>query len=151
MAQISLESTSLPASNFSQEGSPMAQVKCRVLCIDDHLDTSEMLQLILAHEDYEVATADSIQKALELAGNQEFDLYVLDRHLPDGSGLELCQQLSKLTPGVPCIFYSGDAYDIHRSEALAAGADDYVAKPDIDRLIECVRKLLAERECAAAT
>jgi two-component system response regulator ResD len=126
----------------------MPQIKCRVLCIDDHEDTSEMLKLLLSQEDYEVVTALSCDAALRLATNQEFDLYVLDRHLPDGSGLELCQKLARATPGVPCIFYSGDAYDIHRSEAFAAGADAYVAKPDIDRLIESVRELLAERECA---
>jgi DNA-binding response OmpR family regulator len=121
-----------------------------VLCIDDHEDTSEILTLILAQEDYEVTTAVTAQQALELASSQEFDLYVLDRRLPDGSGLELCQKLGALTPGVPCIFYSGDAYDIHRSEAFAAGADAYVAKPDIEGLIENVRVLLSDRECAAA-
>jgi two-component system response regulator RegX3 len=129
----------------------MPQTKCRILCIDDHEDTSEMLKLLLSQEDYEVVTALSCEEALRLAKDGEFDLYVLDRRLPDGSGLELCQTLTKATPGVPCIFYSGDAYDIHRSEALAAGADDYVTKPDIDRLIESVRDLLAERECAATT
>ncbi len=129
----------------------MSQTKCRVLCIDDHEDTSEMLGLLLAQEDYEVVTAVSVHEALALATASEFDLYVLDRHLPDGSGLELCQKLTQLTPGVPCLFYSGDAYDIHRSEALAAGADAYVAKPDIDALIESVRQLLSDRECAAAS
>jgi two-component system response regulator ResD len=128
----------------------MTQQKCRVLCIDDHEDTSEILKLILAQEDYEVSTAVTAQQALKLAASQEFDLYVLDRHLPDASGLELCQKLGALTPGIPCIFYSGDAYDIHRSEAFAAGADAYVAKPDIEGLIENVRKLLSDRECAAA-
>jgi len=118
------------------------------MCIDDHQDTSEMLKLLLSQEDYEVVTAVSCEEALQLATAEEFDLYVLDRHLPDGSGLQLCQDLSKATPGVPCIFYSGDAYDIHRSEALAAGADDYVTKPDIDGLIESVRVLLSEKECA---
>lgn len=108
-----------------------------------------MLQLLLAQEDYEVETALSAREALQMARTQEFDLYVLDRHLPDASGLDLCRQLTKLTPGVPCIFYSGDAYEIHRSEAIAAGADDYVAKPDIDKLIDSVHQLLAGRECAA--
>lgn len=129
----------------------MPNAKCRVLCVDDHEDTSEMLKLLLSQEDYEVVIALSCDAALKLATSQEFDLYVLDRQLPDGSGLELCQKLTKVTPGVPCIFYSGDAYDIHRSEALAAGADAYVAKPDIDGLIESVRQLLSERECATAT
>jgi DNA-binding response OmpR family regulator len=122
-----------------------------VLCIDDHEDSSEILKLILAQEDYEVSTAVTAREALQLAADQEFDLYVLDRHLPDASGLELCQQLGQISPGVPCIFYSGDAYDVHRSEALAAGADAYIAKPDIERLINSVRELLATRECAAVT
>ncbi len=129
----------------------MPQAKCRILCIDDHEDASEMMKLILSHEDYEVVTAVTISEALELATTSEFDLYVLDRHLPDGSGLELCQKLTQVTPGVPCIFYSGDAYAIHRSEAIAAGAQDYIAKPDIDKLIDKVNQLLAERECAAAS
>jgi DNA-binding response OmpR family regulator len=129
----------------------MAQAKCRILCIDDHEDTSEMLKLLLSQEDYEVMTAVSMQEALQKATSHEFDLYVLDKHLPDGSGLELCSKLNEVTPGISCIFYSGDAYDIHRVEALAAGADDYVAKPDIDGLIESVRNLLADRECAAAS
>jgi two-component system response regulator ResD len=129
----------------------MPQVKCRVLFIDDHEDTSEMLKLLLSEEDYEATTARTIQEAVRLATTQEFDLYVLDKHLPDGSGIELCTQLQELTPGVPCIVYSGDAYDIHRSEAMAAGADAYVAKPDIEDLIENVNKLLSKRECAAAS
>jgi len=129
----------------------MPQAKCRVLCIDDHEDTSEMLKLLLIQEDYEVVTAVTMQEALRLATSQEFDLYVFDKHLPDGSGLELCAKFNEATPGVPCLLYTGDAYDVHRVEALAAGADAYVAKPDIDGLIESVHKLLSERECAAAS
>ena len=128
----------------------MPQIKCRILCIDDHEDASEMMKLILSNEDYEVVTAVTVGEALKLATASEFDLYVLDRHLPDGSGVELCSKLTELTPGVPCIFYSGDAYAIHRSEAMAAGAQDYIAKPDIDKLIERVNQVLSERECAAA-
>jgi DNA-binding response OmpR family regulator len=127
----------------------MSRAKCRILCVDDHEDTSEMLKLLLAQEDYEVVTAVTIGDALKLVKTESFDLYVLDKRLPDGSGIELCEKLVEVTPGVPCMFYTGDAYEVHRREALAAGADGYVAKPDIDALIEGVRKLLAERECAA--
>ena len=128
----------------------MSQPKCRILCVDDHEDTSEMLSLLLSQEDYHVVCAKNGQEALSLAGNEEFDLYVLDKRLPDGDGLLLCQKLTEITPGVPCMFYSGDAYELHRNQALAAGAAAYVAKPDIDSLIENVRKLLAERQCATA-
>lgn len=128
----------------------MSEIKCRILCVDDHEDTPEMLKLLLAQSDYEVHGAHSIEQAMQLARTHEFDLYVLDKRLPDGTGLELCAQLNRLTPGVPCIFYSGDAYEIHRQEAMAAGADAYVPKPDVEALIEAVHKLLSTRECAAA-
>jgi CheY-like chemotaxis protein len=128
----------------------MSEVKCRILCVDDHEDTPEMLKLLLSDSDYEVHAAHSVDEAMQLARTHEFDLYVLDKRLPDGSGLELCQMLNRLTPGVSCIFYTGDAYEIHRKEALAAGADAYVPKPDVDALIEAVHKLLSQRECAAA-
>ncbi|MEP6636827.1 MAG: response regulator [Acidobacteriota bacterium] len=127
----------------------MAQIKCRILCVDDHADTSEMLMLLLSQEDYEVVTAITMEEALTLAAPKDFDLYVLDKRLPDGNGLELCRQLNALTPDVPCIFYSGDAYDLHKRQAMEAGAEAYVAKPDIEGLIEGVSKLLAGRECAA--
>jgi CheY-like chemotaxis protein len=91
-----------------------------------------------------------MEEALQLARTQEFDLYVLDKRLPDGTGLDLCKLLMALTPNVPCIFYSGDAYAFHREEAIAAGADAYIAKPDLDGLIKAVEKILSDRECAAA-
>jgi CheY-like chemotaxis protein len=128
----------------------MSDIKCRILYVDDHDDSSEMFKLLLTESDYEVHTARTVDEAVQLAGTTEFDLYVLDKRLPDGSGMELCRVLNQLSPDVPCIFYSGDAYEIHRQEAMAAGADAYIAKPDVDALIEEVHRLLSERECATA-
>ena len=122
--------------------------KCRVLCVDDHRDTSEMLQLLLSEENYQVHTAETIEEACRLAKTTDYDLYVLDKRLPDGTGLELCEKLNLLTPGIPCIFYTGDAYEIHRLEAMAAGAAAYVAKPNIEGLISAVHELLSQSECA---
>jgi CheY-like chemotaxis protein len=91
-----------------------------------------------------------MEEASKLAVETQFDLYVLDKRLPDGSGLDLCAVLARLTPGVPCIFYTGDAYEIHRQQAMAAGAAAFVAKPNIDGLIDAVHKLLSEKECMTA-
>jgi CheY-like chemotaxis protein len=129
----------------------MPKEKCSVLIIDDHEDTSEMLKILLSEEDYEVTIAVTIKEALGLAEGKAFDLYVLDKHLPDGSGLALCARLNEVTPKVPCIFYTGDAYDVHQLEAMAAGADAFIAKPDIEGLIEKINKLLAQADCATAT
>lgn len=128
----------------------MSEVKCRILVVDDHEDTAEMLKLLLSESGHIVHAARSIDEATRIAKLHDFDLYVLDKRLPDGTGVELCAKLLNLSPGVPCIFYSGDAYEVHRMEAMAAGADAYVSKPDVDALIETVQRLLSERECAAA-
>lgn len=128
----------------------MPKQKCRILCVDDHFDTSEMLQMLLSEEDYDVKVCATIEETCKLAVKSEFDLYVLDKRLPDGTGMELCTKLNQLTPGVPCIFYTGDAYEIHRLEAMEAGAAAFIAKPDVEALIEAVHKLLAEGNCATA-
>jgi CheY-like chemotaxis protein len=109
-----------------------------------------MLQMLLSEENYAVHTAATMKEACDMATRNHYDLYVLDKRLPDGTGVELCGTLQKLTPDVPCIFYTGDAYEIHRREALAAGAAAYVAKPDIEGLIDAVHQLLANSECATA-
>jgi DNA-binding response OmpR family regulator len=128
----------------------MSSVKCRILYVDDHEDTSFMLTHLLGQADYEVMTAFSMRSALELIEEEKFDLYVLDKRLPDGSGLELCKRLNDATPDVPIIFYSGDAYELHRREGMDAGADAYVIKPDIDGLIDKVQEILSAQECSAA-
>jgi two-component system, OmpR family, response regulator ResD len=128
----------------------MSEIKCRILYVDDHEDSGEMLKLLLSPMNYELKAAHTADEALRLARAESFDLYVLDKRLPDASGFELCGKLNELTPGVPCIFYSGDAYEMHRAEAVAAGADAYVTKPDVEALIQTVNQILSNRECATA-
>ena len=129
----------------------MSDYKCRILYVDDHEDSAEMLKLVLADVDYEVESARTVEQALEMASKIEFDLYVVDKRLPDGSGLELLKQLNKSTPGIPSIVYTGDVYEVHREQAMAAGAHAFVCKPDIETLIKTVHEFLSERECVTAT
>jgi two-component system OmpR family response regulator len=128
----------------------MQPAKCRILYVDDHEDTSYMLTYLLGQSDYEVATASSMAEALNRIRNEKFDLYILDKRLPDGSGLDLCRKLNEATPDIPVIFYTGDAYALQREEGLGAGAEAYVAKPNIDELVATVNECLADAECAAA-
>ena len=129
----------------------MSDYKCRILYVDDHEDSAEMLKLVLADVDYEVESARTVKQALEIAATIEFDLYIVDKRLPDGSGLELLKQLEKLTPGIPSIVYTGDVYEVHREQAMAAGAHAFVCKPDIETLIKTIHEYLSQRECARAT
>ena len=94
---------------------------------------------LLQDRSYGVMTAGSVGEALELAKEIAFDLYILDVRLPDGTGVELCQKLREMRPGVPIIYYSayGDAADVDRSLALCG--DAYLKKPvciaDIENLV----------------
>src|SRR5689334_23884687 len=120
----------------------MSETNCRILYVDDHDDSAEMFKLVLSDVDIQVETARTIEQALQMAAQGNFDLYILDKRLPDGSGLELVRRLNEITPHVPTVLYTGDAYEFHRQEALAAGADAYVPKPDIEKLIQTVNRFL---------
>jgi DNA-binding response OmpR family regulator len=120
-----------------------------VLCVDDHIDTGIMLTYLLGNSNFEVETADTIEAALILAESQDFELFILDKRFPDGTGIDLCRRLRAIVPDASIIFYTGDAYQLHRDEALAAGADAFVPKPAIDLLIKEVNALLEPAGCTA--
>jgi DNA-binding response OmpR family regulator len=128
----------------------MSSTKCHILCIDDNEDTCFMLTHLLQAQGHEVVTVSSIKEALQLAPGEHFDLYILDNRLPDGSGIDLCQQLRELAPQTPIIIYSGLAYEIDKRKGLRAGASAYVAKPEIGGLTETVNGLLVDKDCLAS-
>jgi two-component system OmpR family response regulator len=101
----------------------------RVLYIEDHDDTRELVTLVLEQKRYEVITGSTIKSGVDLAQSQNFDLYLLDSWLPDGSGLDLCRQIREFDKATPIVFYSAAAYEIDRSEALNSGAQAYLVKP----------------------
>lgn len=121
----------------------MPSPKRRILCVDDDADTCEMLTYLLAHENYEAFTSRSVQQALELAQKEAFSLYILDEWFAASSGTSLCRKIREFDPHTPIIIYSGAVFEADRHEALLAGADAFVAKPDVDLLLENVRRLLA--------
>lgn len=99
---------------------------------------------LLQERGYGVLTAGNVAEALQLAADINFDLYILDVRLPDGTGVELCQKLREMRPGIPILYYSayGDAAEVE--SALAKCGDAYLKKPVcIADIEETVAKLLA--------
>jgi len=123
----------------------------RVLYVEDHEDTRELVTLVLEQKSYEIVTGSTIQNGVELARSQQFDLYLLDSWLPDGSGLELCRMIREFDKATPILFYSAAAYEIDRVEAIKSGAQEYLIKPShpselcslVTSLIESHRRLRA--------
>ena len=101
----------------------------RVLYIEDHDDTRELVTLILEQKSIVVVTGSTIESGVALAGSQEFDLYLLDSWLPDGSGLDLCKQIREFDKATPILFYSAAAYEVDRDKAIKSGAQAYLIKP----------------------
>jgi len=101
----------------------------RVLYIEDHEDTRELVTLLLSQKSYEVVTGATIESGVALAATQKFDLYLLDSLLPDGSGLDLCEKIREFDKTTPILFYSAAAYASDRESALQCGAQDYIIKP----------------------
>ena len=114
-----------------------------VLYIEDHEDTRELVTLVLSARDYRVTTGSTVAEGLRLAHEHDFDLYMLDSWLPDGSGNDLCKRLREIDPGIPIMFLSGAAYDTDKEDAINSGAQGYIIKPaDLDQLCNEVGKLI---------
>lgn len=121
----------------------------RVLYIEDHEDTRELVILLLGQKSFDVVTGGTIETGIALARAQEFDLYLLDSWLPDGSGLDLCQRIREFDQTTPILFYSAAAYAADHEMALRCGAQAYLIKPSApSELCRLVAELIEESQQA---
>lgn len=101
-----------------------------------------MLTTVLGQAGYDTTSATEPAEALEMAGREHFDLYILDTRFGEESGLDLCRALRASHPDTPVVFYSAAVFEADREAALRAGARAYINKPGTDELIEAVRDIL---------
>ena len=116
---------SVPAMRLVTSSAPKP---LRLLLVEDHPDSRDMLALQLESAGYRVATAATVGEALELAGRGGFDLLISDIGLPDGSGLEVMHQV-KERYGLRGIALSGFGTDEDVLKSKAAGFEHHVTKP----------------------
>jgi DNA-binding response OmpR family regulator len=122
------------------------KTKARILHVDDNQDTRLLMSAVLGDAQYGVMTAGTVKEALQLAGEIEFDLFILDIRLEDGTGIELCQKLREIQPKVGVLYYSAYASDEEQQRALSICGDAYLRKPvGIADLEEAVANLLAKK------
>ncbi|MCH8241719.1 MAG: response regulator, partial [Planctomycetes bacterium] len=145
--------------NASRQSPATASTKThKILVVDDTQDNLDLMVEVLEDGPWTVVTARDAESALSQASETAFDLFLLDVHMPDVDGFELCRRLRREpdTQNIPVIFVTAERTSTASViEGLDAGGFDYVTKPlDRAELLARIRVMLrlrtAERRLLAA-
>jgi CheY-like chemotaxis protein len=119
-----------------------------ILLVEDHQEIWDFLSRRLKRRGYEVAIAQDGQEGLDKARSDNPDLMLLDMNLPVMDGWTVAQTLKAdaATKEIRIIALTAHAMSGDREKALAAGCDDYHAKPiDFSQLLNQIEAVLAPR------
>ena len=120
-----------------------AHQKYRLLVVEDHQPTLDVLARLLRKQGHEVETAHNVEEALALAGGRVFDLVISDIGLPDGNGIDLMVRLTR-DFGLRGIALSGYGTDEDLARTRGAGFLAHLVKPidfeRLNRIIEDVQR-----------
>src|SRR4051812_13648538 len=101
----------------------------RVLCVEDHADTLELMKVVLGLAGAFVHGSDSPQAALAAVATMRPDILLTDIAMPDFDGFELLRRVREVAPELPVIAVSGHAHASLREKAREAGFADVLTKP----------------------
>jgi len=104
-------------------------MKSKILIADDDSDVLEAVVSALEPFEHDIASCGSGEAALELLEASEFDVLVSDHQMPQMTGVELCRQARVVQPNLAVILLTGFGNLEVATEALRAGANDFVTKP----------------------
>ena len=127
-----------------------SNARLRALCVDASEDCRDMLSTALSFWRIEARAVATAKEALSLIQAESFDLYLLDARLPDLSGFELCRRMRDFDPHTPILFFSGAPFEADKKRGMAAGANDYVTKPNMDVLLRTIPYYFTRAEVTTA-
>jgi CheY-like chemotaxis protein len=125
-----------------------------LLAVEDEPRNAALLEAILGRAGYRLELAGDLAQARGLLASLTPDLVLLDRHLPDGDGLDLVGTIrgDERLRHVPILLVSASVMPRDRRAALDAGCDGFLAKPvRVKPLIDEVRRLLEQDVTARAS
>lgn len=117
----------------------------RILVVDDEPAVQLVLERLFARMGHPVLSAKSMPEAMTLLA-RPWDLFLIDKNLPEGSGVELAKAVRERFPAAVIVLITG--YATRESlEALAGVVDDYVTKPfELDHLREVLSALMEAKK-----
>jgi PAS domain S-box-containing protein len=117
----------------------------RLLLVEDHDDTREVLARLLSRRGYNVEAVRNAQEARSLSKGKSFDLLVSDIALPDATGCALLQELSA-KHGLRGIAMSGFGSDVEVAQSKAAGFLEHLVKPIDARALDAAIQRFVENQ-----
>ena len=116
-----------------------------ILLVEDDEATRDAMTAVLVREGYLVMTASSGHDALGLVRTplSPIDVVLLDVHLPDVNGIDLCARIRELVPQAAVVVCSGEAEPAEVAKLLELGVHRYFQKPmALDELLSTVEAAL---------
>jgi len=122
-------------------------MKKRILIVDDEPNIIVPLEFLMKQNNYDVLTAETGEKALDLISTWKPDLILLDIMLPGMDGYEVCQEIrrEKEFNHIRIVFLSAMARSIDIAKGMGLAADDYITKPfATDFVMTKIKELLSD-------
>jgi two-component system cell cycle response regulator DivK len=119
--------------------------KPRILIVDDFQDALEMYADYLRFVGFEVLTAETAERGIQLAVEEQPDLILMDIGLPQLSGTDAIRRLKSapVTAAIPVLILTAHVMKDHRVRGEKAGAEGFIAKPCLpDELVRHVCRAL---------
>jgi len=124
----------------------------RALVVDDDAETRGLIEMLLRHVGFTVATADSGAAAIRGVEATPPDVVVTDLHMPGMDGVELLGKLRERAPDLPVLVVTASGEVTSAVAAMRAGAEDYLTKPiDFEALRFSIERALERRKQRAET
>ena len=115
----------------------------RILLVEDDPTTSKSIEMMLTHANLNVYATDLGEEGIDLAKLYDYDLILLDLHLPDMSGHEVLRQLRMARVETPILVLTGESGTESKLRGFGFGADDYMTKPFLrDELVARIHAII---------
>ncbi|HEY6176157.1 MAG TPA: response regulator [Kofleriaceae bacterium] len=123
----------------------MSEARGTILVVDDEIDVLEMIELGLRSAGYQMLTADSGERAIEIFGQQKADLVICDLKMPKMNGIATISRLREQDPGLPVVVLTGYLGPQTIEECEQLGGVEVVRKPFLFRELSKAVKVALRR------
>ncbi len=115
----------------------------KILIIDDNESVRYTLESVLEEAGFNSISVEDGFKAIDEVKSKTYDLVICDMKLPKMDGMQIMEEIMKISPETPLIFLTAFGDIKNAVEAMRKGAFDYITKPfDNDDMIITIRKAL---------